>query len=82
MFPICVDDPDRAIDAIRRVGFDATRSQSALRIVEPLSGRPGTPKAARWLAGVVYLPVAIETPPAALSRMARVLGELSAKTHR
>lgn len=78
LFPICVDDPDRAIDAIRRVGFDATRSQSALQVVAPVSGRPGAPQAARWLAGVVYLPVAIETPPAALSRMARVLGELAA----
>jgi len=71
---VLVDDPGRAIAALRREGFDATQGQSLCVVHPPGDRRELVPTAAEQaLSKIVYLPFYPEMPVRALRRMAEVL---------
>jgi perosamine synthetase len=67
VFAIAVPDPKRAIDILRKQGFDATAATSSITALDP------APEASRLMEKVVFVPVYPELPERAFRRLLLVL---------
>ena len=66
LYPILVEDPKAAADALRAAGFDATRGATSLRAI-------GGANSELLIRHVLYLPIAPSMPAGALKRMAKAV---------
>jgi perosamine synthetase len=75
MFPFFAADPQAAVVALRRAGFDATRGASSLTVVEPPIDRPELDpvNARRAASRIVYAPLYAAMPERERERLAGVL---------
>jgi dTDP-4-amino-4,6-dideoxygalactose transaminase len=80
VFAILPDDPQEAIAALSRAGFDATQGQS-MRVVDPPADRPHLAATASLdiMQRLVFIPIYPEMTDRALARMADVLIGLAAE---
>lgn len=72
LYPVLVEDPLAAMDAMRAAGFDATRGATSLRAITDATNVEA-PNAVRLIDQVLYLPIAPSMGERALKRMARAL---------
>ncbi|MCK9901552.1 DegT/DnrJ/EryC1/StrS family aminotransferase [Frankia sp. Cpl3] len=72
VFPVVVDDPDRAVDGLRAAGVDATPATSQIAAVEP-----APPGATRMLTGLVFVPAYPGLPAARRDLAAAVIAACS-----
>jgi dTDP-4-amino-4,6-dideoxygalactose transaminase len=78
VFPVLVPEPDRAVAALRRAGFDATHRSSLQPIAAPPGHPCGAPRAAQaLLERLIFLPCSAAMPDGELARLADVLVEAS-----
>jgi len=57
VFPVCVPDPEQAMERVRALGIDPSRGTTSLTVVHPPDGRRAACEASRVMAGVLFLPL-------------------------
>jgi dTDP-4-amino-4,6-dideoxygalactose transaminase len=82
LFSVSVRDPEGLVRALRSEGFDAARGATSLQAIPAPPERPETApeRVARWMEGVVFLPVWPEIPASERARMADAVRAFSARS--
>src|SRR5262249_33133499 len=82
LFPIVVDDPERVKALLRGRGFDVTRGQTSLCVVDPPPEGKHADEAKRAMDNILYLPVYPQMSQPKLDHLVRSLGDATRRAKR